>query len=295
MLIELASCHLDNKQSKQTLEILSLAVAMDSDSEVVREMSAAAHFQNVEAAWATGDKDRAQGELSKAADFARQLAKNGSSTGRLMEAYCYWGSRSFSPAVHVYNTAAKDGVEFTAGDLACFGSALLNTHKLKDAKRLLTRAIELDSNIQTAFHSRAVCELRFANPGMVAKRKAIAPIAIQDIERAVVIGPTSMDLHQMAILVHSAAAKPDIDRILFHLRASVENGFDLKTFRPFNLSATARDSGMFERIRRTPEFAELDEFAKSFPKTEEPARVRTTPRSWWPRSPGPTTRIAPVD
>ncbi len=178
-------------------------------------------------------------------------------------------------AIASYQAARSLGYE-TAALLNNLGCCQLKLGKIADAEVSLNRAIELNQRLQAAYHNRAMVHLKRAfqqpaakaNADELKKCRAEAAASIQagmeDITRAVEIGPASAELYFDAARLHALAAKTDPfqkEVTLRYLRQAVDMKFNpsqLALDRTF--SALAGDAA-FQKLQETP------------PPTESPPRA----------------------
>ena len=114
---------------------------------------------------------------------------------------------------------------------------LRSNNKLIEAKQSLDRALQLDPNLQAAYHNRALVAYQDAVNKISGKSprekegidRDIILSGIADIQKAIVLGPGSTELSRDSARLYAVAACLDerwIPLALAHLEASIQQGTD---------------------------------------------------------------------
>jgi serine/threonine protein kinase/Tfp pilus assembly protein PilF len=154
--------------------------------------------------------------------------------GRILAclAYCQQKNRLYARAIVSYARAIEAGyrpAEILNNLAHCHG----NKGDLDTARRYLDRIIEENPAMQAARVQRAWAELRTAQ----GNSDYLPTIGIEDIERAIEIGPPGPDLHYLGACLHAVCAtrgKPGnghTGETLRHVQQAVQGGSDPRTFR----------------------------------------------------------------
>jgi tetratricopeptide (TPR) repeat protein len=173
---------------------------------------------------------------------ARTLAVN---------AYVQARKQHFAEAIRIYNDNDPALSEYRPVMLLNNrGYSYLIVGRLKEAQKDLDQAVLLDPHCQAARHNRAMLVWRMR---MTGKLPAIGSQALEDVEQALRLGPTTSNLYRDAAVLYAQAAcddpqKTQFERALSFLRQAIIAGEPPANF---NLSQSLR-----EALKR-PEFASL--------------------------------------
>jgi serine/threonine protein kinase/Tfp pilus assembly protein PilF len=196
-----------------------------------------------EAHVARGDLFRALHDYAPAvADYEWALALKKDARVESLRGFCYTRLNLPKLAVAAYELARSQGFE-TAGSANNLGFNLLRLNQLAKARECFFRAIQLDDQLQAAYHNRAMLDYQTnanASNGM-------PQAGIRDIQQAMQIGPLSGELCFDAAKLYALAARTD--------PAWGDSGIDALE--------RAIDLGLkFEVVDREPAFESLQSHSK---------------------------------
>lgn len=217
--------------------------------------------QNFDALLARGNARQRLGMYDLAAsDYlaAQELQPSGS----LLAAVGYCRSRMRYPltAVGYYKQALAKGYE-TLAVQNNLGYAYLQLGERKEARLWLTRAIDQSPSTQAPFANRAFLELQDS----LRNQKYLPVQGIEDVERALQIGPDTGDLYCHAARLYALACRRDgtyCDRPLDYLCRAVDHGEILGSFRSaVELAPLLKEPRLLASLKRaegSPKGARVD-------------------------------------
>jgi tetratricopeptide (TPR) repeat protein len=178
-------------------------------------------IEKAEAALLSGKDGR------RPADFAQELEDKSSLRGvlggQIKARLGYWENCAgkHGAAVNFYEEAINDGFA-TAEVYNNLGYSLLESRGPRQpVQRNLDAAVDLNPHLQAAFHNRALYYLRrFERDG-----KPLSAVGIDDIQKAMRLGPESTELYRDAAFVHAAAKEHDAEALDF-LEKAIAMGQD---------------------------------------------------------------------
>jgi eukaryotic-like serine/threonine-protein kinase len=225
-----------------------------------REPPARAALRQGEQAYAGRQFAEAEQQLTLALLLQPEHAKNGRVQARI--GYCLNLRKDHRAAIVYYEKALEAG----------FGTAeVYNNLGYSWARGRVrntipwesyTKAIQLNPNLQAAYHNRAMLDLE--NAMEVPSKVPHAGIA--DIEVAITIGPATADLYRDAACLYALGARSEpqlAGPALKHLRLALDNGFD---------PAKAAMDACFHSLQRFDEYHML---------IQQPPGPKPTSKSVW--------------
>jgi hypothetical protein len=143
----------------------------------------------------------------------------------------------------------------------------LDDRRFDLAKEQLGKAIELDPSLAEAYHLRAVAELYQS----IDEDRALDSSAIEDIETAIALGPTTASLMQSAVFVRLQTMRDEApatrgDVILGLLNKAVSLGLDRHAVASLNYLPEFQANPKFDAlVARAPEKKQYDPMEEMIP------------------------------
>jgi tetratricopeptide (TPR) repeat protein len=163
-------------------------------------------------------------------------------------AYCLAWQGQHRVALAHYTRAVEAGFAPAAvwNDLG-FSHLQLGPRHLKEAQQCFDQAVALAPDLQAAHYNRAVTAFSIALQGS----DPPDPAALDDIGKALQLGPATTDLYYDAARVFTLAARHNrrwIERALHCLRLAIEHGQDVES---------VQNDRVFCELRKEPAFLDV--------------------------------------
>ncbi len=133
------------------------------------------------------------------------------------------------------------------------GYCYLTQNKAKEALQSLDKAVQLDPNLQAAYHNRALVAL-IRVPNQIVDR--IPRQALADLAQAFALGPSSRELSMDAAFLYDVASRIDAcwtERTFEYLQRAVQMGQNRTLLRTGQLSRHIGKDRRFKRLFDLPE------------------------------------------
>jgi tetratricopeptide (TPR) repeat protein len=174
-----------------------------------------------------GKSHQALGRFDSAfTDYASAYALTNDPLLQAAMGFCETKGNQHRDAIHCYQKAIAGGIRaaIVHNDL---GFSLFRVGESREALDNLDIAISLDPELQAAFVNRATIEFNLAQ----AAKNQLPLKALQDISRAIELGPPSIEIYLEAALICALAAQTDtayVAKGLDFLKQAMRHGCDKK-------------------------------------------------------------------
>jgi tetratricopeptide (TPR) repeat protein len=192
------------------------------------ERSVAADPRSAPARFAVGRAYQKLREFGLAAEaFAAAFALAPDGRIRACQGYCAHHLHQWDEAIHFYREAIRR--QYVGAEVYNNLADSLMRRGRRDPQSVVDQAIQLNPRLQSAYYLRALLDLGRAN----ANSGYVPHQGIQDIEKAIAVGPAAAGLHLLAADLHAAAAQANprdgaLDHVLSQAAKAVGLGLDPK-------------------------------------------------------------------